>query len=61
MMLDGGNAVLFMKQLDFLLLGLDQLVNTFNSYSQLRHCLALAASPSFRLLATKVTRARSPA
>lgn len=30
MMLDGGNAVLFMKQLDFLLLGLDQLVNTFN-------------------------------
>ncbi len=30
MMLDGGNAVLFMKQLDFLLLGLEQLVNTFN-------------------------------
>lgn len=30
MMLDGGNAVLFMKQLDFLLLGLDQVVNTFN-------------------------------
>lgn len=29
-MLDGGQAVLFMKQLDFLLLGLDQLVNTFN-------------------------------
>jgi len=29
-MLDGGNSVLFMKQLDFLLLGLDQLVNTFN-------------------------------
>lgn len=30
MLLDGGNAVLFMKQLDFLLLGLDQLVNTSN-------------------------------
>lgn len=29
-MLDGGQAVLFMKQLDFLLLGLDQLINTFN-------------------------------
>jgi pyruvate/2-oxoglutarate/acetoin dehydrogenase E1 component len=29
-MLDRGNAVLFMKQLDFLLLGLDQVVNTFN-------------------------------
>lgn len=30
MMLDGGNAVVFMKQLDFLLLGLDQMINTFN-------------------------------
>ena len=30
MMLDGGNAVLYMKQLDFLFLGLDQLVNTFS-------------------------------
>lgn len=30
MMLDHGNAVVFMKQLDFLLLGVDQLVNTFN-------------------------------
>jgi pyruvate/2-oxoglutarate/acetoin dehydrogenase E1 component len=30
MMLDGGNAVVFMKQLDFLLLGIDQVVNTFN-------------------------------
>jgi pyruvate/2-oxoglutarate/acetoin dehydrogenase E1 component len=30
MMLDRGNAVLFMKQLDFLLLGIDQIVNTFN-------------------------------
>lgn len=29
-MLDRGNAVLFMKQLDFLLLGLDQVVNTLN-------------------------------
>jgi len=29
-MIDRGNAALFMKQLDFLLLGLDQLVNTFN-------------------------------
>lgn len=31
MMLDRGQSVLFMKQLDFLLLGLDQLVNTYNS------------------------------
>ncbi len=30
MMLDHGNSVLFMKQLDFLLLGIDQLANTFN-------------------------------
>lgn len=30
LMADGGNAVLFMKQLDFLLLGIDQVVNTFN-------------------------------
>ncbi len=29
-MLNGGRAVLFMKQLDFVLLGLDQLTNTFN-------------------------------
>lgn len=29
-MLDGGHYALFMKQLDFLLLGLDQLVNTYN-------------------------------
>lgn len=31
MMMDGGNAAVFVKQLDFLLLGLDQMVNTFNS------------------------------
>ena len=30
MMLDGGQAALFVKQLDFMLLGLDQFVNTFN-------------------------------
>lgn len=29
-MMDGGNAVVFMKQLDFLLLSLDQVVNTFH-------------------------------
>lgn len=29
-MLDGGNAVLFVKQSDFLLLGLDQMINTYN-------------------------------
>jgi len=29
-MMDGGSAAVFMKQLDFLLLGLDQVVNTFN-------------------------------
>jgi len=30
MMLEGGNMVLLVKQLDFLLLGLDQMVNTLN-------------------------------
>lgn len=30
MMLDGGNSAVFMKQLDFLLLGIDQMVNTLN-------------------------------
>jgi pyruvate/2-oxoglutarate/acetoin dehydrogenase E1 component len=30
MLLDGGQAVLFVKQLDFMLLGLDQICNTFN-------------------------------
>lgn len=30
MMMDGANAVLFVKQLDFMLLGLDQITNTFN-------------------------------
>ena len=29
-MMDGGSAAVFMKQLDFLLLGFDQIVNTFN-------------------------------
>lgn len=31
-MADGGKSALFMKQLDFLLLGIDQLVNTFNLF-----------------------------
>ncbi len=30
MLLDGGQAALFIKQLDFMLLGLDQICNTFN-------------------------------
>jgi pyruvate/2-oxoglutarate/acetoin dehydrogenase E1 component len=30
MLLDGGNAALFVKQLDFMLLGLDQICNTYN-------------------------------
>ena len=30
MMIDGGKSVLFSKQLDFMLLGLDQVCNTFN-------------------------------
>jgi pyruvate/2-oxoglutarate/acetoin dehydrogenase E1 component len=30
MMLDGGQSVLFVKQLDFMLLGLDHICNTFN-------------------------------
>ena len=29
-LLDGGNAALFVKQLDFMLLGLDQICNTYN-------------------------------
>ncbi len=29
-MIDGGNAVLYVKQLDFVLLGLDQICNTYN-------------------------------
>jgi pyruvate/2-oxoglutarate/acetoin dehydrogenase E1 component len=29
-MIDGGSAIFFMKQLDFLLLGIDHLVNTYN-------------------------------
>ena len=29
-LLDGGNAALFVKQLDFMLLGLDQIINTYN-------------------------------
>ena len=44
MMLDGGSSVLFMKQLDFLLLGLDQLVNTF---SFIRSCTPLPGLGSF--------------
>ncbi|MBI4208588.1 MAG: hypothetical protein HY538_02630 [Deltaproteobacteria bacterium] len=35
-MLDGGNAGLFVKQLDFMLLGLDQFANTFNSIRAFR-------------------------
>lgn len=31
MMMDGGQSVLFSKQLDFILLGLDQICNTYNS------------------------------
>ena len=31
MMMDGGSSVLFSKQLDFMLLGLDQICNTYNS------------------------------
>ena len=30
LMIRGASAVFFMKQLDFLLLGIDQLVNTYN-------------------------------
>ena len=34
MMLNGVNSVFFMKQFDFLLLGMDQLVNTYNVIRQ---------------------------
>ena len=47
MMLDRGNAVLFMKQLDFLLLGLDQIVNTFNFIRATGLRTILAASQYF--------------
>lgn len=48
MMLDGGKSALFMKQLDFLLLGIDQLVNTFNfirAYKQIESVGSFTAFP----------------
>ncbi len=45
-MLDGGQAVLFMKQLDFLLLGMDQMVNTF---AVMRSCRPASTLGSFTI------------
>jgi len=50
MMLDGGHAVLFMKQLDFLLLGLDQLVNTFNFIRAYRRLPSLGSFTIFLIV-----------
>lgn len=44
-MLGGGRAAFFMKQLDFLLLGIDHLVNTYNIIRNSKH-----ASGSFTIL-----------
>jgi pyruvate dehydrogenase E1 component beta subunit len=44
-MLGGGSAAFFMKQLDFLLLGIDQLVNTYNIIRNSKH-----AKGSFTIL-----------
>ncbi len=37
LMMDGVSGVFFMKQLDFLLLGVDQLVNTYNIIRSIKH------------------------
>ena len=37
LMLGGANAGFFMKQMDFLLLGIDQLVNTYNIIRSIKH------------------------
>lgn len=47
MMLNGGRAVLYVKQLDFLLLALDQLVNTYN----LIRAMPQAVTGSFTIIA----------
>lgn len=47
MMLNGGRAVLYVKQLDFLLLALDQMVNTYN----LMRAMPRAATGSFTIVA----------
>ena len=47
-MLDGGSSALFVKQLDFLLLGLDQICNTYN---YIRAYSLKASIGSFTILA----------
>src|SRR5688572_19494537 len=49
-MLDGGNAVLFMKQLDFLLLGIDQVVNTYNFIRAYRPTVTLGSFTIFLIV-----------
>ena len=49
-MLDGGNAVLFMKQLDFLLLGVDHLVNTYNFIRAYRSSTRLGSFTIFPIV-----------
>ena len=50
MMLDRGNAVLFMKQLDFLLLGLDQIVNSLNFIRAYKSADALGSFTIFLII-----------
>lgn len=49
LMMNGASGVFFMKQLDFLLLGIDQLVNTYNIIRSFQH---QPENGSFTILAT---------
>ena len=51
LMMNGASAVFFMKQLDFLLLGVDQLVNTYNVIRSIKH---QPPGGSFTIMATIV-------
>lgn len=51
LMMDGVSGVFFMKQMDFLLLGIDQLVNTYNVIRSVKH---QPKEGSFTIVATVV-------
>lgn len=51
LMMNGAQSVFFMKQLDFLLLGVDQLVNTYNIIRSIKH---QPKEGSFTIVATVV-------
>lgn len=51
LMMAGAKAIFFMKQMDFLLLGIDQLVNTYNIIRSIKH---QPAEGSFTIFATVV-------